>query len=98
MWTVPTQLLMTQPLSGPKAPVPSKVSVTMPTEDWLCKKLSKSNVILTEGYPTRSTEAGGLMKDQFLRPVKSQLSGVHFILRKRGVHQLFPVGVPMLQS
>ena len=60
------------PLFGPKAPVPSKISVTMPTEEWLCKKLSKLNVTLTEGYPTRSTEAGGLMKDQFLRPAKSQ--------------------------
>ena len=59
------------PFSGPKVPVPSKVSVTMPTEDWLCKKLSKLNVTLTEGYPTRSSEAGGLMKDQFLRPAKS---------------------------
>ena len=57
--------------SGPNVPVPGKVSVTMPTEDWLCKKLSKLNVTLTEGYPTRSSEAGGLMKDQFLRPVKS---------------------------
>ena len=36
------------PFSGPKAPVPGKVSVTMPTEDWLCKKLSKLNVTLTE--------------------------------------------------
>ena len=27
---------------------------------------------LTEGYPTRSSEAGGLLKDQFLRPAKSQ--------------------------
>ena len=59
------------PCSGPKVPVPGKVSVTMPTEDWLCKKLSKLNVTLTEGYPTRSSEAGGLMKDQFLRPAKS---------------------------
>ena len=29
------------PFAGPKAPAPSKVSVQMPTEDWLCKKLSK---------------------------------------------------------
>ena len=60
------------PFSGPKVPVPGKVSVTMPTEDWLCKKLSKLNVTLIEVYLTRSSEAGGLMKDQFLRPVKSQ--------------------------
>ena len=60
------------PFSGPKVPVPGKVSVTMPTQDWLSKKLSKLNVTLTDGYLTRSSEAGGLMKDQFLRPAKSQ--------------------------
>ena len=44
----------------------------MPTEEWLCKKLSKLNITLVEGYPSRSSEAGGLMMDQFLRPAKSQ--------------------------
>ena len=45
----------------------------MPTDDWLCRKLSKLNVILVEGYPSRSSEAGGgLLKDQSLRPEKSQ--------------------------
>ena len=39
------------PFGGFKAPVPSKVSVQMPTEDWLCKKLSKRNLTLVEGYP-----------------------------------------------
>ena len=58
--------------SGPKVPVPGKVSVNMPTEDWLCKKLSKLSLTLVEGYPTRSSEASSLMKDQFLRPAKSQ--------------------------
>ena len=29
-------------------------------------------VTLVEGYPSRSSEAGGLMMDQFLRPAKSQ--------------------------
>ena len=32
------------PFSGPKASVPDKVSVQMPTEDWLCKKISKLNL------------------------------------------------------
>ena len=54
------------PFSGPKVPVPGKVSVNMPTENWLCKKLSKLNLTLVEGYPTRSSEAGGLMKDHFI--------------------------------
>ena len=41
-------------------------------KEWLCKKLSKLNVTLVEGYPSRSSEAGGLMMDQFLRPAKSE--------------------------
>ena len=60
------------PFSGPKVSVPGKISVKVPTEDWLCKKLSKLNVTLVEGYPSRSYEAGGLMMDQFLRPAKPQ--------------------------
>ena len=32
------------PFSGPKAATPGKVSVQMPTKDWLCKKLAKLNL------------------------------------------------------
>ena len=60
------------PFSGPKATTPGKVSVQMPTEDWLCKKIGKLNLTLVEGYPSRSLEAGGLLTDQFLRTAKSQ--------------------------
>ena len=48
------------------------MSVQVPTEDWLCRKLSKLNLTLVEGYHSRSSEARGLLKDQFLRPAKSQ--------------------------
>ena len=60
------------PFSGPKVPVPGKISVNMPTEDQLCEKLSTLNLTLVEGYLTRSSEAGGLLKDQFLRLAKSR--------------------------
>ena len=60
------------PFAGPKTPVPGKVSVQIPTEDWLCKKLQKLNTTLVECYPSRGSEAGGLSKDVFLRPAKSQ--------------------------
>ena len=60
------------PFAGPKAPVPNKVSVQMPTEEWLCKKLGKLNLTLIEGYPSRTAEAGHLSMDQFLRPPRSQ--------------------------
>ena len=60
------------PFSGPKTATPGKVSVQMPTEDWLCKKIAKLNLTLVEGYPSQSSEAGGLLMDQFLRTAKSQ--------------------------
>ena len=60
------------PFSGPKAVTLDKVSVQMPTEDWLCKKIGKLNLTLVEGYPSCSSEAGGLLMDQFLRTAKSQ--------------------------
>ena len=39
-------------LDGPKAATPGKVSVQMPTEDWLCKKISKLNLTL-RGTPPK---------------------------------------------
>ena len=60
------------PFSGPKAATPGKVSIQMPTEDWLCKKVAKLNLTLVEGYPSRSSEAGGLLMDQFLRTAELQ--------------------------
>ena len=61
-----------KPFAGPKVTAPGKVLVQMPIEDWLCRKLSKLNLTLVEGYPSRGSEAGGLTKDVFLRPAKSQ--------------------------
>ena len=60
------------PFAGPKTVAPGKVSVKMPTEDWLCRKLAKLNLTLVEGYPSRGSEPGGLAKDVFLRLAKSQ--------------------------
>ena len=34
--------------------------------------MSRLNLTLTQGYPTRASEAGGLLRDQFVRPPKSQ--------------------------
>ena len=58
--------------AGPKLQTPGKISVQLPTDEWLCRKLSKLNLTLTDGYPSRSAEAGGLQRDQFLKPPRSQ--------------------------
>ena len=67
------------PFAGPKTVTPGKVSVRMPTEEWLCKKLGKLNLTIAEGYPSRGSEAGGLAKDVFIRPPHSQTKwyGLH---------------------
>ena len=60
------------PFAGPRLQTPGKISVQLPTDEWLCRKLSKLNLTLTDGYPSRSAEAGGLQRDQFLKPPRSQ--------------------------
>ena len=37
-------------------------------DEWLCSKMGKLTLTLTEGYLSRSSEAGGLLKDQFVCP------------------------------
>ena len=43
------------------------------------KKLENLNLVLIEGYPSKSAEPGGLHVDQYLRPPKSQVRwyGIH---------------------
>ena len=60
------------PFAGPRLQTPGKISVQLPADEWLCRKLSKLNLTLTDGYPSRSAEAGGLERDQFLKPPRSQ--------------------------
>ena len=66
------------PCVGHRAQPVGKVSVLLP-EDWLCRKLENLNLVLIEGYPSKSREPGGLHVDQFLRPPKSQSRwyGIH---------------------
>ena len=59
------------PFAGPKIQTPGKVSVKLPIDEWFCKKMSKLNLTLVQGYPTRTSEAGGLLRDQFVRPARS---------------------------
>ena len=56
------------PFAGPKSQPTRKVSVTIPTDEWLCSKMGKLNLTLKEWYPLRNSVAGGLLKDQFVRP------------------------------
>ena len=60
------------PFVDPKQQPSGKTSVNLPTDDWLCRKMDRLNLMLVQGYPSRSSEAGGLQRDQFVKHGKSQ--------------------------
>ena len=68
----PTSTADDNPFVRPKLQTVGKVLVNMPVDHWLCKKMDKLNVTLVDGYPSHSSEAGSLLKDQFSKPARSQ--------------------------
>ena len=59
------------PFAGSRVKPTSKVSVKLPVDEWLCRKFERLNVTVAEGYPSRNTETGGLLRDQFVKPPRS---------------------------
>ena len=47
------------PFADPKQQPTSKISVNLPTDNWLCRKMERLNVTLAHGYPSRGSDAGG---------------------------------------
>ena len=59
------------PFAGARVQPTGKVSVKLPVDDWLCRKMSNLNLTITEGYPTRNTDNTALLRDQFIKPPRS---------------------------
>ena len=59
------------PFAGARVQPTGKVSVKLSVDDWLCRKMGKLNLTITEGYPARNTDTAGLLKDQFIKPPRS---------------------------
>ena len=55
------------PFAGSRVKTTGKVSVKLPVDEWLCKKLEKLNITIAKGYPSRNTETSGLLRDQFVK-------------------------------
>ena len=55
------------PFAGIRSQAHGKVSVKLPPDDWLCRKLEKLNLTRIEGYPSLHTDTIGLCKDQFVK-------------------------------
>ena len=54
------------PFPGSIAQLAGKVSIKLPVDDWLYRKLENLNLIIAEGYPPR------IMETAFERPVHDQ--------------------------
>ena len=48
------------------------IAVNLPNDKWLCKELDILNLTLVVGYPSKSSEAGALQRDQFNKTPRSQ--------------------------
>ena len=59
------------PLAGSRTKPASKVSVRLLVDEWLCRKFERLNVTVAEGYPSRNSETGGLLRDQFVKTPRS---------------------------
>ena len=59
------------PFAGSRVKPTGKVSVNFPVDEPLCRKFERLNVTVAEGYPSRNTETGGLLRDQFVKPPRS---------------------------
>ena len=60
------------PWKGKHPNKPTRISVAMPPDDWLCQKLERLNLTVAEGYPSRSQDSAGLKHDQFVKVFKTQ--------------------------
>ena len=59
------------PFAGSRVQPTGKVSAKLPVDDWLCRKMEKLNLNITEDYPSRNAETAGLLRDQFVKPPRS---------------------------
>ena len=59
------------PFAGSRVQPTGKVSVKLPVDEWLCRKMEKLNLTITQGYPSRNAETSGFLRDQFIKPPRS---------------------------
>ena len=54
------------PFAGARAQPSGMVSIKLPADERLCRKLEKLNLTMADGYPSRTSETAGLLRDQFI--------------------------------
>ena len=66
-----SSLLDSNHFAGTRAQPSGKVSLKLPSDEWLCRKMKKLNITVTESYPSCSSETSGLARDQFIKAPKT---------------------------
>ena len=51
-------------LAGPRSQPTGKISVKLPEDKWLGRKMSKLNLTIVKSYPSKCSEANGLSSEQ----------------------------------
>ena len=64
------------PFAGPKTQPIGKVSVKMPIDEWLCRKMGKLNLTLVEGYPHAAQKLAVCSKTSLYVQVDLKHSGM----------------------
>ena len=59
------------PFTGSRAQPTGIVSIKLPADDWLCRKLEKLNVSVVGGYLSKNSETVGLLRNQFMKTPRS---------------------------
>ena len=58
---IPTFEKSNNPWKGKHPKKPTRISVAMPPDDWLCQKLERLNLTVAEGYPSWAQDSGSKM-------------------------------------
>ena len=77
------------PYAAPKQQPVGKVSVNLLTDDWLCRKMESLNLTLAQGYLSRSSETGGLQRDQVTSTENHMQCGKGYTPSRTGLPDLF---------
>ena len=72
--------------AGPRIHSTGNILVKLSSDDWLCRKMEKLNLPLTEDYPTHSSDASGLSRDQFVKVPHTQ-KWYDVYAQKKGISQ-----------
>ena len=63
-------LLDDNPFASTRTQPTGKVSIKLPADEWLCRKMEMLNITVTKGYPFCRSETSGLVRVQFIRVPK----------------------------